>query len=153
MPVQDRVGASPTTGSSFITELIRTHEGTARLRPFVLVEDMSKPFARQFYSSKAWQDCRNEYMRHAHYLCENCLRKGIYRPAEIVHHIIELTPVNITNPEVALCFDNLEAVCRECHNEYHDNHGRWAAVNQKKRENKKAQQRYAIDKFGKVSAR
>lgn len=80
---------------------------------------MAKPFARQFYSSKAWQDCRNEYAKRRHYLCENCLRKGIYRPGEIVHHKIELDPINIENPEVALNFDNLELLCRECHAEEH----------------------------------
>lgn len=81
---------------------------------------MAREFARKFYSSKAWQDCRNEYIKQAHHLCENCLRKGIYRPGEIVHHIIEIDPVNICNPEVTLNFNNLEYVCRECHAEYHD---------------------------------
>lgn len=92
-------------------------------------------------------------MKHAHYLCENCLRKGIYRPAEIVHHIIELDPHNIENPEISLCFDNLEAVCRECHDEYHDNKGRWAMINAKKREARDAKNRYIVDADGHVSAR
>ena len=114
---------------------------------------MAKEFARSFYSSKTWQDCRNEYMRRRHYLCENCLRKGIYKPAEIVHHKIELDPINIENPEIALCFDNLEAVCRECHDEYHDNRGRWAKINEKKREKRDASNRYKINADGTVSAR
>lgn len=63
---------------------------------------MAKEFARSFYSSKAWQDCRNEYAKRRHHLCENCLRRGIYKPGVIVHHIEELTPFNITNPEIAL---------------------------------------------------
>jgi len=114
---------------------------------------MAKEFARAFYSSKQWQNCRNEYIKKAHYLCENCLRKGLYRPAKYVHHIEELTPFNITNPEITLGFDNLEAVCRECHDLYHDNHGRWAKVNEKKRETKANKQRYFVDENGKVSAR
>lgn len=80
---------------------------------------MAQEFAKRFYSSKAWQDCRAEYIKQAHYLCENCLRRGIYKPGEIVHHIIEIDPVNIDNPEVTLNFDNLEYVCRECHAEHH----------------------------------
>jgi len=40
-------------------------------------------------------------------------------PAEIVHHKIELTPDNIDNPKITLGFDNLEAVCRECHSSIH----------------------------------
>ena len=73
---------------------------------------MAKPFARQFYSSKAWQDCRNEYAKRRHHLCENCLRRGIYRPGTIVHHKIEIDPVTIERPEISLNFDNLELLCR-----------------------------------------
>lgn len=114
---------------------------------------MAKAFARQFYSSKAWQDCRNEYMKRKHYLCENCLKRGIYKPAETVHHKIELDPINIENPEISLCFDNLEAVCRDCHNEYHDNHGRWAKINANKRKAKADAQRFSVDQFGRVTAK
>ena len=114
---------------------------------------MAKEFARKFYSSKAWQECRNEYMKRAHYLCENCLRKGIYKPAEIVHHIIEIDPITIERPEIALNFDNLEAVCRECHNEYHDNRGRWTLVNEKKRETRSAGQRYSVGPGGTVTSK
>ena len=81
---------------------------------------MSKDFARRFYSSKAWQDCRNTYSAMRGHLCENCLARGIYKPGEIVHHVIELDPVNINNPEIALGFNNLRLVCRECHAEEHD---------------------------------
>ena len=114
---------------------------------------MAKEFARKFYSSKQWQDCRNEYMKERQYLCENCLRQGIYRPARYVHHIIELDPINIENPEIALGFDNLECVCRACHDEYHDNHGRWAKVNESKRVKRDASLRYFVDETGKVTAR
>ena len=114
---------------------------------------MAKEFARKFYSSKAWQECRNEYMKRAHYLCENCLRKGIYKPAEIVHHIIEIDPITIERPEIALSFDNLEAVCRDCHNELHDNRGRWSEVNRKRREARDQAQRYVVGENGKIFSR
>lgn len=114
---------------------------------------MAQQFARRFYSSKTWQDCRNEYMKRAHYLCENCLRKGIYKPAEVVHHKIELDPINISNPEIALGFGNLEAVCRACHDEIHDNRGRWAMINAKKRQAKADAQRFFFDENGKVYAK
>ena len=42
------------------------------------------------------------------------------KPAAIVHHKIELTPDNISNPDITLGFDNLEAVCRECHAKIHE---------------------------------
>ena len=115
---------------------------------------MSKPFAKKFYSSKAWQDCRNEYARRKHYLCENCLRRGIYRPGEIVHHLIELDPVNINNPEVALNFNNLELLCRECHAEVHEQSGgRWSEVNKRKREQREAKNRFVIGPNGAVTAK
>ena len=84
------------------------------------VNVMAKSYAKQFYSSKAWQDCRNGYARSVSYLCENCLRRGVYRLGEIVHHRIEIDPVTINNPEVALNWNNLELLCRECHAEAHD---------------------------------
>lgn len=121
-------------------------------RPFALYGTMAKDFAKSFYSSKQWQECRNEYIKKRGYLCENCLRKGIYKPAEIVHHKIELTPMNIDNPELTLGFDNLEAVCRECHSEYHDIHSRWDSVNKRRRINKANGMRYRVGKNGEVTA-
>ena len=91
----------------------------AHARSFALVINMAREFAKQFYSSAAWQSCRNEYMKRAHYLCEDCLARGIYKPAKEVHHIEELTPANIHRPEIALNFDNLVALCKNCHKERH----------------------------------
>lgn len=48
------------------------------------------------------------------------MKLGIYRPGEIVHHKIEMDPVTIENPELALGFGNLELLCRECHAKMHD---------------------------------
>lgn len=80
---------------------------------------MAKDFAKKFYSSKQWQDCRNGYAAMRGHLCEDCLARGIYTPGEIVHHMIELDPVNIYNPEIALSWSNLRLVCRDCHAERH----------------------------------
>ena len=80
---------------------------------------MAKPWARQFYSGKAWQNCRNEYIKRVGYLCEDCMKRGIYKPAKEVHHIEELTPENIHKPEVALSFNNLVALCKDCHKARH----------------------------------
>ena len=96
---------------------------------------MAKDFAKGFYSSKTWQDCRNEYAKKALHLCENCLRKGIYKPGVIVHHVEELTPLNIQRPEVTLNFDNLELLCRDCHALKHGAH---------------KDRRYEFDEYGNV---
>ena len=115
---------------------------------------MAKEFARKFYNSKAWKNCRNEYGKKAHWLCENCLRKGIYKPGEIVHHKIELDPVTIEHPEIALSFDNLELLCRDCHAAAHDRPGgMWGIVNRRRREEKSKENRFVVDENGRVSAR
>ena len=37
-----------------------------------------------------------------------------------MHHIEELTPFNINDPNITLNFDNLEYVCKVCHDNEHD---------------------------------
>lgn len=74
-----------------------------------------KPYAVAFYKSKAWKTCRAAYMSKVGGLCEDCLAAGRFTPAEIVHHVQELTPENINDPAIALNWSNLKAVCRECH--------------------------------------
>ncbi len=74
---------------------------------------------RSFYCSSAWEKCREEYLKKANHLCERCLAKGIYEPAIIVHHKIYLTEDNYGDAELMFGFDNLEALCKACHNEEH----------------------------------
>lgn len=78
-----------------------------------------KPFAQSFYKSRTWQETREAYAKSKGYLCENCLKKGLYNPGVIVHHITEITPENISDPRVTLNWDNLRLVCRKCHAEEH----------------------------------
>ena len=82
--------------------------------PFVMQD-----FAKTFYNSQAWKDCRASYKKSVGGLCENCLTKGIYSPGEIVHHKIHLTPSNINNPAVSLDWNNMMLLCRDCHAEIH----------------------------------
>ena len=58
-------------------------------------------------------------MRMGQGLCEPCLAKGIYTPAEIVHHKVHLSPDNIDDPSITLNYGNLERVCRDCHAKAH----------------------------------
>ena len=81
------------------------------------------------------------------------MAKGIYRPAKYVHHIEEINAENIYRPEVTLNYDNLMAVCRECHDDFHDNHGRWAKVNERKRKAKRESDRFYIDEMGRAHAK
>ena len=74
-----------------------------------------KEFAKAFYKSKAWQRTRAAYAANVGGLCEECLRRGLVRAGEIVHHKQPLTPGNINDPAVVLSFGNLELLCRDCH--------------------------------------
>jgi len=94
-------------------------------------------FATRLYKSKAWQRTREAYAKSVGGLCEECLKKGLYRPGEIVHHIVHLTPENIENPEITLAFANLELLCRDCHGEEHE----------------RVHKRYTVDELGRVSCR
>lgn len=94
-------------------------------------------FAKGFYRSKAWQQCRDGYARSVGGLCERCLAKGLYRPGEIVHHVKPLTADNIADPQITLSWDNLELVCRDCHGELH---------------RRKARRYRVVDELGHVTA-
>lgn len=78
-----------------------------------------KEFARGFYCSPEWVNCRRAFISSKKGLCELCLKRGIYNAGVIVHHKVHLTPQNITDPNIALCFDNLQLLCRACHAEVH----------------------------------
>ena len=80
-----------------------------------------KSFAKKVYQSPQWKKCRASYLKSVGGLCERCLAKGIYRPANIVHHKIFLDEKNVSDPEVCFAFKNLEAVCWEHHAEIHNN--------------------------------
>lgn len=95
-----------------------------------------KEFARGFYKGRAWQQCRDGYAASVGGLCEDCLAKGLYRPGEIVHHMIELTPDNINDPAVSLSWSNLRLLCRDCHAKRHG-----------------ARRRYRVDPAGRVTSR
>ncbi|MGG3456061.1 HNH endonuclease [Paenibacillus rhizolycopersici] len=73
-----------------------------------------KPWAKRFYNSKAWKECRASYIIKVHGLCERC-----GKPGKIVHHKKYLTPWNINDPNVSLNHSNLEYLCQDCHNNEH----------------------------------
>ena len=87
---------------------------------------MAQAFSDNFYSGPEWRATKEAYLSKVGRLCERCLKQGKVVPAEIVHHKIHLTPDNLTNPDIALSFSNLEAVCRRHHAEAHKKHvKRW----------------------------
>lgn len=87
-----------------------------------------------FYKTEAWKQCRDAYWKHAGGLCERCYAKGFIKAGEIVHHKQYLTPETAHDPSIALNWDNLELLCRECHGVEHA----------------KFKKRYKVDLLGRV---
>lgn len=91
-----------------------------------------KEWAAHLYLSKAWEDTRAAYLLSQQCICERC-----GEPAKIVHHKVWLTRDNINDLYIALGWNNLEALCQDCHNKEHH------------KQNKK--QRYYFDADGNVT--
>lgn len=81
---------------------------------------MHDGFARRFYISKAWIKCRRGYAESKGWLCERCAARGLIVPGDDVHHKVRLTRANLNDPSIALNWDNLELLCRQCHLDEHD---------------------------------
>lgn len=80
---------------------------------------MAKDFSRAFYASADWERARDAALTRDAHLCQHCLRKGEITPAVMVHHITELTPANVNDPNVATNLDNLVSLCDRCHKKVH----------------------------------
>ena len=93
-----------------------------------------KEYAKGLYKGQAWKKLRAEYIKSVGGLCERCYQRGVVKPAEIVHHKEYVSPDNIGDASVTLNRENLEALCRECH----------------EREHRRAPARYEIDSMGRV---
>ena len=76
---------------------------------------MAKPYAKKFYNSRQWKECRDSYISSVHGLCEHCFERGKSEPGYIVDHVIEISPINISDPSVTLNHDNLQYLCLPCH--------------------------------------
>ena len=79
----------------------------------------------KIYNSSIWQKLRKTYMA-AHPICEVCQLEGIIKPAVEIHHIREIS--NGTSIEqmqdIAYDYNNLQALCVECHHKIHTNRHR-----------------------------
>ena len=73
-----------------------------------------KEWAREFYLSADWEKTRAAYLIAQDFICERC-----GEPAKIVHHTCWLNRRNIHDRSITLIWDNLEALCQDCHNKEH----------------------------------
>lgn len=72
---------------------------------------MAKEYAKWFYNSKSWRKL-SAYIRIKYdNTCQECGEFG-----DQVHHIIEITPENINDPNITLNENNLTLLCDTCHN-------------------------------------
>lgn len=87
---------------------------------------MSYGARKKFYNSKAWKDVRKTIWLKQNLLCNRC-HKPVYidglsdyipkenRRTGIVHHKIYLNDTNIYDDNITLDENNLEGICKECH--------------------------------------
>lgn len=68
----------------------------------------------RFYKSTQWQVAREIKIREANGKCERCGTLG-----EEVHHKTRLTVLNYMDTSISLNQENLELLCRQCHNKEH----------------------------------
>ena len=71
---------------------------------------------QQFYNSREWRDLRNYKFAMADGLCELCRKNGKVKAAREIHHIV---PIEIDYSK-RLDYDNLIALCSDCHNKIHN---------------------------------
>ena len=78
------------------------------------MEKQQSILIRRFYRSDEWKIARAMKIAAVGGRCEKCGAIGTE-----VHHIIHLTPENVSDPEVSLNQENLLLLCNECHNKEH----------------------------------
>ena len=90
-----------------------------------------KGWAKGFYLSRAWENTRAAYLMSQDYICERC-----GEPAKVAHHKRYLTRENVNDAGITLSWDNLEALCQDCHNKEHHR--------------RKTRLRYRFDAYGRI---
>jgi 5-methylcytosine-specific restriction protein A len=79
--------------------------------------DMRK-LRQQAYQTTEWRRLRDVYMRQ-HPVCEECLNQGKVTPATDIHHLISPFQHGEINYKLLYDYDNLMALCKECHGNLH----------------------------------
>ncbi|WP_349773490.1 HNH endonuclease [Alkalihalophilus marmarensis] len=73
------------------------------------------PVINAFYKSKEWKQVRDLAYERDNGLCQRCLKRGVLKPANVVHHLVEVKE----DRNLRLSIDNLESLCHGCHNREH----------------------------------
>lgn len=94
-----------------------------------------------FYHSREWRAVRLQVLERDSYLCQQCKRAGRITPAKTVDHIEPLR----ANWSRRLDPNNLETICRQCHNAKHTERTQTRA---KKRQRQDISRRDDVITFG-----
>ena len=70
------------------------------------------------YNNTNWKKVRDAYMKQ-NPLCEECLKQGKVTPATSVHHLKSPFSKGEINYTLLLEYENLMAICHECHGKLH----------------------------------
>jgi len=75
---------------------------------------------QEVYNTSRWRKLRDAKLLEQP-LCEVCLAKGIIKPAEDVHHLDSfMNYEGLKRLEKAYNYNNLQSVCKECHQKEHN---------------------------------
>ena len=87
-------------------------------KPHVI--DLKRKERQKIYQDVRWQRLRVAYLAD-HPLCEECFAHGVTREAVDVHHVVSfMSAEGVERIELALNYDNLRALCKECHQAEHN---------------------------------
>lgn len=81
-------------------------------------ETEMRQLRQKAYQNTAWRKQRDLYL-HEHPLCEECLKKGKITPAQDIHHKRSPFKKGEINWNLLLDYNNLAALCKECHGTRH----------------------------------
>ena len=85
---------------------------------------MAESWAARLYNSKAWRDLRRRLIIEAQYKCTICGANHLLDPHHLIgHHQCVLTPNNVNDPAISLNPDNVEIICKQCHDQMHQRFG------------------------------
>ncbi len=107
-----RYPGCPNLSDQSYCELHRKSAGTEANRAYD--RNVRDREMREFYNSTEWRRLRGLKLKRCP-VCEECLREGRITPAVIADHILPAREY----PEHRLSMDNLQSLCRACHNKKH----------------------------------
>jgi len=77
----------------------------------------------KFYTGQVWRKFRHALVLERGMRCERCGRL-LKDESEIeADHVKELTPETVNNPKVSLNPNNIQLLCKNCHNQKHGRYG------------------------------